>query len=47
VQEFLRLHNEDIISGVEKLLRKHKTENTKQNAAPVAMQQHDAEMEQA
>lgn len=47
VQEFLRLQNEEIISGLEKLLRKRKAELTEKNFKPMTMEQYDAEIDQA
>lgn len=47
VQEFLRLQNEEIVSGLEKLLRKRKVELMEGNLQPMTMEQYDAEMDQA
>ncbi len=47
VQEFLRLQNEEIVSGLEKLLRKRKAELTEENFKPMAMEQYNAEIDQA
>ncbi len=47
VQEFLRLQNEEIISGLEKLLRKRKGELIERNLKPMTMMQYDAEIDQA
>lgn len=47
VQEFLRLQNEEIISGLEKQLRKRKTELMEENLKPMTMEQYDAEIDQA
>lgn len=47
VQEFLRLQNEEIVSGLENLLRKRKTELIEQNLKPMSMEQYDAEIDQA
>lgn len=47
VQEFLRLQNEEIVSGLEKLLRKRKTELMEQNLKPMSMEQYNAEIDQA
>ena len=47
VQEFLRLQNEEIVSGLEKLLRKKKVELIKRNLQPMTMEEYDAEMDQA
>ena len=47
VQEFLRLQNEDIIIGLEKLLRKKKAEMNEKNFKPMTMEQYNAEIDQA
>ncbi|MGB5983188.1 MAG: hypothetical protein WBG46_13690 [Nonlabens sp.] len=47
VQEFLSLQNEDIISGLERLLRKRKTQLIEENLKPMTMGQYNAEMDQA
>lgn len=47
VQEFLRLQNEEIVSGLEKLLRQRKAELIERNLRPMTMEQYDAEMDQA
>ena len=47
VQEFLRLQNEEIVSGLEKLLRKRKAELTEKNFKPMSMEQYNAEIDQA
>lgn len=47
VQEFLRLQNEDIVSGLEKLLRKRKAELIAKSIEPMTLAQYDAEIEQA
>ena len=47
VQEFLRLQNEEIISGLEKQLRKRKIELMEENLKPMTMEQYDAEIDQA
>ncbi|MCW2120391.1 hypothetical protein [Flavobacterium sp. 7A] len=47
VQEFLRLQNEEIVSGLEKLLRKRKAELTENNFKPMTMEQYDVEIDQA
>jgi len=47
IQEFLRLQNEEIVSGLEKLLRKSKTEMIDSNLKPMSMEQYDAEIDQA
>ncbi len=47
VQEFLRLQNEEIVSGLEKLLRKKKTELIEKSFKPMTIEQYDAEIDQA
>ncbi|MAN29142.1 MAG: hypothetical protein CMH14_17815, partial [Mesonia sp.] len=46
VQEFLRLQNEEIVSGLEKLLRKRKAELIERNFKPMTMEQYNAEIDQ-
>ena len=47
VQEFLRLQNEDIVSGLEKLLRKRKAELIENSFEPMTMEQYNDEIDQA
>jgi len=47
VQEFLRLESEEIVSGLEKLLRKRKAELIESNLKPMTMEQYNAEIDQA
>ena len=47
VQEFLRLQNEEIVSGLEKLLRKRKAELIEKKLKPMSPEQFNAEMDQA
>ncbi|MBE9466724.1 MAG: hypothetical protein IMY72_00210 [Bacteroidetes bacterium] len=47
VQEFLRLQNEDIISGLEKLLQKRKSELYKKELKPMDLKQFNNEIDQA
>ncbi len=47
VQEFLRLQNEEIISGLEKLLRNSKAELIEQNLKPMSMEEYNTEIDQA
>ena len=47
VQEFLRLQNEEIVSVLEKLLRKRKTELIENSLKPMSMKQFNAEIDQA
>lgn len=46
VQEFLRLQNEEILSGLEKLLRKRKVEMLEQQA-PMSIEQFHSEIDQS
>jgi len=47
VQEFLRLQNEDVISGLEKLLRKRKAELVENSFKPMSMDEFNTEVDQA
>ena len=47
VQEFLRLQNEEIISGLENLLRKRKAELIAKSFEPMTMEKYDKEIDQA
>lgn len=47
VQEFLRLQNEEIVSGLENLLRERKIELIEKNLKPMSMEQYNAEVDQA
>lgn len=47
VQEFLRLQNEEIISGLEKLLRKRKAELVEKNLKPMTIEQYKDEIDLA
>jgi len=47
VQEFLRLQSEDIISVLEKMLRKRKSELIEESFKPMSMQQFNNEIDQA
>lgn len=47
VQEFLRLQNEEIVSGLEKLLHKRKAELIDKNFKPMTVEQFNAEIDQA
>lgn len=46
VQEFLRLQNEEIVNGLEKLLRERKAELIEKNLNPMNMEQYNAEIDQ-
>ena len=47
VQEFLRLQNEEIVSGLEDLLRKKKAEQYEQKLKPMSADQFNIEIDQA
>ena len=47
VQEFLRLQNEEIVSGLEKFLRKRKSDLKEDNFSPMSMRQYNSEIDQA
>ena len=47
VQEFLRIQNEEIISGLEKLLREQKAELFKKNQQPMTIEEFNHEIDQA
>ena len=47
VQEFLRLQNEDIISGLELFMRKRKAELIEENLKPMSIDQYNKEIDQA
>ncbi len=47
VQEFLRLQNEEIVSGLEDLLRKKKAEQYEQKLQPMSTDQFNSEIDQA
>ena len=47
VQEFLRLQNEDVIAGLEKLLRKRKAELVENNFKPMSMDEFNSQVDQA
>jgi len=47
VQEFLSLQNEEIVSGLENLLRKRKAELLEENQKPMSLSQYNAEIDQA
>jgi hypothetical protein len=47
VQEFLRLQNEEIVSGLEKFLRKRKSELVEKNLRPMPIEQYKIEIDQA
>jgi hypothetical protein len=47
VQEFLRLQNEEIVIGLEKLLRKKKKDLFEKKLTPMSMEQFNREIDQA
>lgn len=47
VQEFLRLQNEEIISDLEKMLQKRKSELFKKSLKPMDLKQFNNEIDQA
>ncbi|WP_298507560.1 hypothetical protein [uncultured Kordia sp.] len=47
VQEFLKLQSEEIISGLEELLKKRKVEMMESNIKPMTMEQYNSEIDQA
>jgi len=47
VQEFLRLQNEEIISGLENLLKQKKIELFESNLEPMSLEQFNTEIDQA
>jgi len=47
VQEFLRLQNEEIVSGLENLLRKRKAELYEKRLNPLTIDEYNAEIDQA
>jgi len=47
IQEFLRLQNEEIISGLEKLLHQRKAELFEKNLKPMSIEQFNQEIDRA
>ncbi len=47
VQEFLRLQNEEIVSGLEKLLRKKKNDLFERKLTPMSIEQFNDEIDQS
>lgn len=47
VQEFLRIQDEDIIIGLEKLLRKEKAKWVEENLKPMTKEEYQSEVEKA
>ena len=47
VQEFLRLQNEEIVSGLEKLLHKRKSELSEKEMKPMSIEQFNSDISQS
>ncbi len=47
IQEFLRIQNEEIISGLEEMLKKRKAELYEENLKPMSMEQFNADIDQS
>ncbi|RRO26141.1 hypothetical protein [Flavobacteriaceae bacterium 14752] len=47
IQEFLRLQNEEIVSGLEKFMHQRKAELIDEDIKPMTMEQYNAEIDQA
>lgn len=47
VLEFLKLQNEEVISGLENLLRKRKVELMEKNLQPMSLEQYNEEIDKA
>ena len=47
IQEFLRLQNEEIVSGLENFLRKRKIELLENDFKPMSLEQFNKEIDQA
>ena len=47
IQEFLRLQNEEIVSGLENLLRKRKIELIENDFKPMRIEQFNSEIDQS
>ncbi len=47
VQEFLRLQNEEIVSGLENFLRKRKAEMIEEDLKPMSVEEFNKEIDQA
>lgn len=47
VQDFLRLQNEEVIKGLEKLLKKHKAELYEENMRPMSVEKYNADINQS
>lgn len=47
IQEFLRIQNEDIISGLEKMLKKRRAELYEKNLNPMSIEQFNADIDKS
>jgi hypothetical protein len=47
IQEFIRLQNEDIIIGLEKILKKQKAEFYEKSLKPMSMEQFNTDIDQS
>jgi len=47
IQEFLRIQNEDIIIGLEKMLKKHRAELYEKSLNPMTLEQFNADIGQS
>ncbi len=47
IQEFLRLQNEDIVIGLEKLLHKHKAELIEKDLKPMSLEKFNSDIDQS
>ncbi|WP_339708859.1 hypothetical protein [uncultured Kriegella sp.] len=47
VQEFLRIQNEEIISALEKILKKRKSKLYEQNLKPMSMEQFNSDIDKS
>jgi hypothetical protein len=47
IQEFLRIQNEDIITGLEKMLKKRRAELYEKNLKPMSMEQFNADIDKS
>lgn len=47
IQEFIRIQNEDIISGLEKMLKKRKAELYDENLKPMSIEQFNADIDRS
>lgn len=47
IQEFLRIQNEDIISGLEKMLKKSRVELYEKNLKPMSIEQFNTDIDKS